>query len=1379
MSLKHLLITVAVCLYLHAPAQQEQYTFSRVDVASGLSHNQVNTILRDRNGFLWFGTMSGLNRYDGYSVKTYRSTADSNTLTDNYISNIWECPGNKLWINSRSDGCLFDLGTERFDRNGNRYLQSLGMPAGTVSAIRKDSKGQYWFIIESKGLYRVSPGQKAGILVYPFPAAAASDSAITQLAEDSFGYIWLVHRSGLLTIMEPSSLQIVHRNTKLQQANKGNYPYQLFIDKDNGLWAWTGDPKGVFYLDPAGSLRILNENSQPHRLNNNLVNGIAQDKSGLIWIATDHGGINLVNKEGFTIRYLVNDPENNKSLAQNSINALYRDPNGIIWIGTYKQGVSYINENISKFAHYKHRASDRRSLPYDDVNRFVEDARGNLWIGTNGGGLLYFDRQQNSFRQYLHNPNDPSSLSNNVVVSLCLDHEQKLWIGTYLGGLNCFDGNRFIHYRHNEADPGSLAEDRVWEILEDAQHQLWVGTLGRGLDRFDRSTGQFIHYRDTGTTPAATQAGFIMALQEDRQGNLWIGTAGGMDLLNKKTGQLTRYSHSADSGSLSNNNVLSILEDAFGRIWVGTREGLNLFEPASSSFRHFTREQGLPDNTILTILEDQQHNLWITTPSGLSNLLLKKDSEGRTNIADIRNYDETSNLQGREFNENAALRTRKGELVVGGPNGFNIITAGYTHPVQENPPIVFTSFQVFNKNINAGDRVNDRVILSRAITETDAITLRFKDNVFSIEYAALDFVHSNGDRYAYKLEGFNKDWLYTDGSQRRATYTNLDPGTYHFKVKALNPEGNWSPEKELTITILPPFWRTPIAIIIYILVVAGILVLARRITVERTRMRYEMEQQRREADRMHAIDSMKTKFFTNVSHEFRTPLSLILSPLDRILKSTHDAQQRTQLQLIQRNAKRLLHLINQLLDFRKMEVQQFVLHPTQSDIIRFVRDISYSFSDIAEQKNISFSVESARESLDMCFDRDKLEKILFNLLSNAFKYTPNNGRVSVYLRCPDEQHIEIRVKDTGIGIPADKHDRIFERFFQHDVPEGMISQGTGIGLAITKEFVRLHEGSVQVESEPDKGTSFIVVLPVRKNGELQALPPTAPTPAPSMSLEPLPAAGTEIAPGSSQKQKSRTILVVEDNEDFRFYLKDNLNRKYQVLEAADGKTGWQKAKEFLPDLVVSDIMMPQLSGIELLRRIKGDPRTAQIPVILLTAMDSEETQLEGYKTGVNDYIAKPFTFEILETRIRNLLAQQQQLKKNIERQREVNPETIAIESADDRFLKMAREAVEKNIGNPDYSVEDLSRDLFMSRVAAYKKILALTRLTPVEFIRHLRLKRAAQLLAQSQLTVAQVAYEVGFNNPKNFARYFKEAFQVLPSQYQKDPPRASPTEAEA
>jgi signal transduction histidine kinase/ligand-binding sensor domain-containing protein/DNA-binding response OmpR family regulator len=1360
--MRFLISVVLLLLSLSVLPQSERYNFSKLDIFSGLSHNQVNAILKDADGFLWFGTMSGLDRYDGYSFKIYRSNPDdSSSLFDNYVLSLYELPDGKMWVLTRGGAGVYDSHTEKFNADYNTYLGSLHLPPGPIRNIVKGNNGRYWFLYDHLGLYLYSNAEKSAVSFRP-DLDVNNSGKIASLKETKDGKLWIVYDSGLLQQYDIRLNKLIFSSSALQNFSTGSKDYNLFLDDDGDVWLWAFN-QGCFLFHPqSNSIKQFNDSSFPSRLNTNLVNQIVQDGNGLIWMATDHGGVNLIDKKNkFNVSYLLNDPRDSRSLSQNSITTIYKDDNRIIWMGTYKQGVNYLNSSIVLFPYYHHQESNATSLPYDDVNRFLEDRSGNIWIGTNGGGLIYFDRKNNRFKQYIHDPNNSSSLSSNVIVSMWMDQEEKLWIGTYFGGLNSFDGKKFIRYKHSDNDSSSLASDNVWEILEDRDRNLWIGTLGGGLDLFDRRSNRFQHHQYLQGAHSNVPLTFISALLQDKKGDLWIGTVYGIALLGKDRTTAGIYQHTKEKNSLSNNTVGCFLEDSKGRIWVGTREGLNLFNEQTKTFQRFTTSDGLPDNVILNVLEDDRQTLWISTPSGLFNAIPEQKENGIG--FSIINYDRMNNLQNLEFNDNAAIKTRAGELVFGGPSGFNIINPSGIQKTVQHPKIIFTSLQILNETVEPGELINDRVLLQQSLTQLKSIDLKYKENVFSIEFAALDFAHSPRDKYAYKLEGFNADWLYTDGKLRRATYTNLDPGHYTLKVKVLNNNGSWSEEKALRISIAPPFWRSATAYILYALLIAGLLYVIRRITLERMGMRFEVQHQRREAERAYMLDQLKTKFFTNVSHEFRTPLTLVISPLDRIIRQLDEGELKGQLNLVQRNAKRLLNLVNQLLDFRKMEVQEVKLHPSIGDIISFVRDISLSFMDIAEKKGIQLAFSSNVDSLEIHFDKDKIEKILFNLLSNAFKYTHDNGMVSINMvyhppvNAEGDGTLAIEVQDTGIGIPADQHEKIFERFFQTDVPESMVNQGTGIGLAITKEFVRLHNGVITVNSEPEKGSCFTVLLPAKKICEPSARTATIPSPA-EISEEPT------LEDGKS-KDKKKTIVIVEDNEDLRFYLKDNLKGQYHVEEAVNGKQGWEKIKQLNPDLVVSDIMMPVMDGVELARKIKNETLTAHIPVILLTAMGSEDRQLEGLKAGVNDYITKPFTFEILASRIRNLLAQQKLLQKRFQKQIEVNPGEVTITPVDEKFLKQALELVEKNMDNAEFSIEDFSRDMYMNRVTLYRKILSITGKTPIEFVRCIRLKRAAQLLEKSGMSIAEIAYEVGFNSPKIFTKAFKEEFGTTPSQY--------------
>ena len=1362
---KLLLICVAITTFGYVAAQNIQYQFSHLNITNGLSHNQVTAIFKDSRGFMWFGTMTGLNRYDGFKFKVFKhSLRDKASLNDDFIEKIQEGPDGKLWVLTRRGFNIYDPLTEKFDQNVEAYLNSLSITAQGLLSIEKDKKGDYWFVNANVGINRYNPISKKSYHFYYRRNDHSSlySTDVSSIAEDSRGDFWVIYTDGVIDKINSKTNKVISRTDILKkQSPVSTLNYTLSIDGQDDLWIHNNASDiGLFYYNPHNKqLKHLSKNSKFSKLNSNIVNNVIQDNKGIIWIATDHGGVNLLDKKDFKIRYLVNREDDKKSVSQNSIVSMYKDNSGIVWIGTYKKGVSYYHEDIIKFPLIRHYPSDPTSLMYDDVNRFVEDEKGNLWIGTNGGGLIYFDRKANKFKQYTHSASNKNSLSNDVIVSLCIDKEQKLWIGTYFGGLDCFDGKTFTHYRHDKNNPASISDDRVWEIFEDSRGVLWIGTLSGGLNRFDREANVFYHYK---IGPNSVQSLYTSAIAEDKNGNLWLGSADGLDVLMRKSNKFVHYSHSdSDPNSLIHNSINNMLIDSRSLIWLATSEGLSMLDPKTNKFKNFQKEDGLPDNTIIDVQEDLNHNLWLSTSNGLSNLVISKNPSGNLTFS-FKSYDETDGLQGLGFNESASLRTSKGEMIFGGANGFNIFRPSTIRSNKIYPLVVLTDFQVFNNSVSPGKEINGHVILNQAISESHSVTLNHNENVFSIEFAALNFFNTDKVKLQYKLKGFDKDWLTADNKVRKATYTNLDPGIYSFKVRATNEEGIYKEQDlDFKIEVLPPFWRTRLAYFVYVLLFAGTLFNIRRRGIKKIRSKFELEQERQEAKRMHELDMMKIKFFTNVSHEFRTPLSLILAPVDKMMKNTEDAEQLKQMEMIGRNARRLLNLVNQLLDFRKMETQELKLHPKRGDIIKFIKEVASSFADVAEKKNIGFVFDSEYDSLDTQFDHDKIERILFNLLSNSFKFTPAGGHISVLLNLfekkgTNRRSLEIKVIDTGIGIPEEKQDKIFERFFQNDVPGSMVNQGSGIGLSITKEFVKLHGGEIKVESVQGEGSCFIVTLPLKS---FQISTPEEPDLSPQSS--------GNSSPVSENKTtgKKSTVLLVEDNDDFRFYLKDNLKDSFNIIEAANGKEGWQKALALHPNLVVSDISMPEMDGIALCQKIKADSRTSHMPVVLLTALTGEEQQLKGLETGASDYMTKPFNFEILLSKIKNILLQQESMRKTYQKQVEVKPTDVVIESPDEQFIQKALLVVERNISNSDFSVEELSSEMYMSRVTLYKKVLAITGKSPVEFIRSVRIKRAAQLLEKGHLTISQIGYKVGFKSQKYFVRSFKAEYNMLPSAY--------------
>jgi signal transduction histidine kinase/ligand-binding sensor domain-containing protein/DNA-binding response OmpR family regulator len=1357
-----------------ASAQNNEFQFSRLDIANGLSHNQVNTMLKDSKGFMWFGTLSGLNKYDGYKFKVYKHIeGDTTSLNDDFIVTIAEGPDNKLWIETRNGYNIYDPATERFSHDIGRYLKSINIPDKGITAVKKDKAGNFWFLNANSGIYKYQERTKTTVHVKYQPNIATSiySNSVTDLASDSKGNIWLVYNQGVLERIDPKSYRVNSRKRISSALPWGlNTGYRVFIDKQDDVWAFVPTySSGVYYLNSTQSVfKHIDKGSGPDGLNTNVVSNLIQDDKDRIWIATDHGGVNLLSKQDFKIKYITNREDDSKTIGQNSIIMLYKDDTGIIWVGTYKRGISYYHESIIKFPLYTHHLSDPGSLSFSDVNKFIEDKHGNLWLGTNGGGLVYFNRKDGSFKKYLHDANNPNSLTNNVIVSMFLDHEQKLWIGTYFGGLDCFDGKIFKHYRHNDAIAGSLSEDRVWSIIEDSDNNLWVGTLAGGLNLLDRKTDIFKNYRLKPGDQQSLYSNYISALLEDRHKNLWIVTSFGVDVLNRQTGRLSHYIHDENNpNSLVNNNTNSVLEDSSGLIWISTREGLSVLDPVKNKFTNITRANGLPDNTVIEMREDNDHNIWASTPNGLSNIIVTRGAD-KLGFRFI-NYNERDGLQGREFTMNAAYKTRNGELIFGGGNGFNIFKPANLRTSKNSPALVFTDFQVFNKSIDVGEKLYGEVILPQAITQTNSVELKHNENVFGIEFAALNYFDADKVKFEYMMQGFDKTWIPANNLTRKVVYTNLDAGGYTFKVRASNP-GFWnSKEIMLHVTILPPWWKNTLAYIVYALAFVGALLYLRHRGIRKIRSQFLLEKEREETQRLHELDLMKIKFFTNVSHEFRTPLSLIMAPVDRIIKQTQEPEIQRQLLLVNRNAKRLLNLVNQLLDFRKMEYQELKLYTRPGNIIGFIRELAYSFTDVAEQKSIDFVFDAEADEFHTSFDQDKVERIIFNLLSNAYKFTQTGGHVSVLLYFKDsgdplQRQLEIKVIDTGIGIQKDKLDRIFEPFFQNDIPGSMLNQGSGIGLSITKEFVRLHGGEITVESEFNQGSCFTVLLPLPEVDK-QLFTDTP------LLLEHTEDALFDLNNNrvaqirETRDGKKPTVLLVEDNDDFRFYIKDNLKDTFNIIEAENGKKGWQKALAQHPNLVVSDIAMPEMNGIELCQKIKNDTRTSHIPVILLTAMAGEEQQLKGLGTGASDYMTKPFNFEILLSKIKNILSQQEHMRKTYQKQVEAKPTEMHVDSPDEVFIKKVLVLIDNNISNPNFSVEELSCDMCMSRYTLYKKILQMTGKTPNELVRQMRLKRAAQLLETGHLTISQICHKVGFKSQKYFVRTFKAEFNTIPSRY--------------
>jgi signal transduction histidine kinase/ligand-binding sensor domain-containing protein/DNA-binding response OmpR family regulator len=1338
-----------------AEAQEKRIAFSNINVNHGLSDNAVKSIYRDNKGFMWFGTNSGLNRFDGYEFEIFRSEAsDSSTLSDNVINVISGSTNGDLWIGTRTGISILDGTTYRFRR---LYLElppsSLCQDINYITALTEGPGGSF-LAGTHNGLFVIDrDGHTLSHMLFDTRSCSSPVNNITSIVSDNNGSYWAGTSGGIIIKFRPGTGSVEKLEAEKDSEPSGRIS-RIFADSDGRLWV--ADMNGLHLYDI-----ILKEwdqgfrNLYGKRFANIQVTGIDEDKHGHVWVSTDGAGAFIFNWAGMAPLNITSLPYTKGSLSGNGLTALYCDREGIVWLGNSRHGIDFYKENIVKFSLFQNYPTSENSLSNNDVNCITEDRNGAIWIGTNGGGLNRYDRKLNLFS---HFSSSPGSLSSNIIVSVLESSDGKIWAGTYMGGLNCLDPATGIVkvYRNDPADSASLSDDRVWDIREDKSGNLWIATLTGGLNHLDVKTGKFRRFNSGNSSLCFN---YLNSINIDGNGNLWISSANGLicfDPVNNKSECF--YSNALVEGSLSDNHVISTFEDCRGLFWVCTNNGLNLMDRNSKTFRVFRETEGLPSHSILRILEDRDSCLWISSRSGLSKLIIRQLNNSSQEVSFV-NYGRNDGLQGKEFSETAAWAGSDGTLWFGGTEGLNAFVPQAIREDPSQPVLVFTGLRIDNIPVGSGEVVNGRVLLDKPLFNTGEIVLKYRENSFTIDFAALNYFFPETIQYSFNLEGFNEKWIHTYGNENYATFSNLDNGIYIFKLKGTNADGIWSVDPvSLTIRVLPPIWKSWYAYMAYLIMILAVLGILRWITLTRERMRMQLEHEQLESRHLHEIDSLKIRFFTNISHELRTPLSLILSPAEKLRSLWKGKPEEKQINLIMQNARRLLFMVNQLLDFRKMEVQGFGYHPSSGDIIGFIRKSVASFEDLAEQKQITLMFNSTTDELVTFFDRSKLEKIIFNLLSNSFKFTHRGGRITVTAGAGESiinesgrfnEEIVITVEDTGIGVPADKIGNLFTNFYQVD--SGTSDQGTGLGLALVREFVNLHEGDISVRSEPGKGSRFTIVLPVRRDAGDSIIDDTVQQSSPDD--------GTEKHFGKSK------ILIAEDDDDLRFYLKDNLKSQYNIFESSNGNEAIAIINKIMPDLVISDILMPGMDGLELCRLIKSDRKTSSIPVILLTGRSREDVQRQSLETGADDYIIKPFNFQLLEARISNLISTRRKLRETYRNNNRIEPSEPTVGSYEDQFLQKALDYVEKNMSNTDYTVEELSHDLGLSRTLLYKKVLMLTGKPPLEFIRSLRLKRAAQLLEKSQLNISEVAFRVGFNDPKYFRKHFKNEYGMLPSRF--------------
>ena len=1333
-----------------------QPRFERIGNQQGLSQSTVLKIFQDKKGFIWFATRDGLNKYDGYNFTVYRHAFNNlNSISSSNITCISEDLNENLWVGTADGGInKMDKETGKFVRfkqtDSRKDISKLN-----ISSIIVTKENQIYAATYGAGLLQIN-GKTESVNWRIIESKPISTNSISQIYQDRNGNLLLGGPYGVFTQIskngEAKSLAIENNLTP-----KRNQITCFYEDaKGNILVGTRGN--GLYKIDliTRKISQILYNKSQIDR--DNLIMSLAYDQSGTLWVGTDSGVILIKNNNFENPIHLQANPDSDTGLSSHAIQGLMVDRDDNVWIGTWEAGLNVHYRNKHKFTLYRHKTNTEQSLLRDKITSIACEDNNKVWIGSNSG-LTLLDRKANFYKHFIVNPSTSSVLNNNDINFLHFDKEGDLFVSTWGAGLRILKkgGNSFTNYNYHI---GQFTPYFTCIQASKIPNKVWIGTQESGLLSFDKLTGNFTPIVELNKKGILSEI-HVNSILEDSEGILWVGSYNnGTFRYNPKTHQIKHFIQSDKPNSIKGNHVFQILEDSQKRIWIATNGGgLCLYLPKTNTFKTWTTEDGLPNNTIKGILEDKHQNLWLATNQGLSEFLIKSNS--------FKNYTQKDGLQGSEFLINAYAQNKNGEMFFGGTGGMNVF-----HPdsLKENnivSSVYITGLRLFNKPVSIEQKKSP---LKKNILATTELTFEANQNVFSFEFTALGFESLKNNHYAYLMEGFDTEWQYV-GTQRSASYTNLNSGVYIFRVKASNNDGVWNPQQAtMKIIILPPWYKSWWAFWIYGCLIVGSIYAFRKVIQVRERFKLDIKIQENKNVQIQELDRLKTNFFTNISHEFRTPLTLIISPLERYLSENKDIEnpQRRRAESIYRNAKQLQKLINQLLDLSKLEAGRLFPEITQSDIIEFTEKITNSFQDLAEQKNISLKFTTTQTQMMAYFDSDIVEKILTNLLSNAFKFSKDWGEinVSIILKPSDNQQIIIKVSDNGIGISQDNLPNIFNRFYQvHDHSQLQIV-GTGVGLSLCKELVELHRGEILVSSKIGEGTTFSVYLPITKNAfESQWIREGENNHENQDNVIKNYVQVLDDQEFNIENKEKPLILIAEDNEDLRAYIKDIFIQDFQILEAENGKCALKIAQENLPDIIISDWMMPQMTGVELCENIKTNVNTSHIPVIILTSKSSNESKLMGLETGADDYITKPFNASLLEVRVKNILENRKRLRELFRNSPKIKVREITLNSSDEHFLERVIKIVEDNMSNINLDIAFLEEELKMSNMQLYRKLKSLTNLSGNEFIKNVRLKKAVQLLESENFNVSEIAYKVGFSDPSYFSRIFKKKYGKAPSDY--------------
>ncbi|WP_188460089.1 two-component regulator propeller domain-containing protein [Marivirga lumbricoides] len=1327
----------------------------------------VATISQDDQGFIWMGTNGlGLFKYNGKDYQSYQFTeSDSMSLSNSLIHVTYVDSKNRLWVGTEKGIDLYNREQDNFlHLNLSRNPKSSGI---SVQAIIENKQGDILVGTHEHGLFKIDNSllKVSQIKVNDVPeirnflinSIVVFDSRVLIGTIDGL-YEW----KDELSVITP--LEFITTNGK----ERINAPIKTMkVDSKGTIWIGStrdglykvdGNENGRYEIEhfPLTSKRILSLLETPRKT---------------ILCGTENDGLFEIDREGKIIHHYLNSKFEINGVKSNSIWSLFLDNKDRIWIGYYNNGVGIYDKLYDRFGDIESKVNDPNSLQASSVTGILEDENGRLWIGMDGGGIDVVDFDKKDFIHLLNTNNTVAKgLASPDVQTLFKDSKGNIWVGTWDDGIYFLKrgSKSFINYSI-ETTKGEMMSNRILSFSEDSNGIIWMGTFSRGIHSFNPDTRKFAVYDQGSFLNERISYSDVRRVYVDSEDNVWIGSNEGLFKLRINSGSYTLTSLSSRFYSNQDNPypslILDIYEDSFKNIWIGTDgAGLCKYDMKTDSFQWVGSETGFNKVTVSTIIEDDQKSIWVGGNNGLSRI----DREDSV----IKNFTVNDGLLSNDFNNNAAYKSKRGLLFFGTYGGINYFNPR-TLPVNLSTPKVYlTDLRIFNKPVKPGDPGSP---LNKVISHTDQITLNHNQSVFTLDYASIDFTRPENIHFAYYLEGFETQWNYVK-SARNATYTNLPAGTYTFKVKAANSDGVWNDQPtELIIKILPPWWLTHTAIALYFLSLLIIFYFVTQFINARLRAKRAIEQERMRHLQEEALNNKKIQFFTNISHEFRTPLTLILSPLNDILRETSAVPEffKGKIKTIHRNTMRLNRLIDELMDFRKLQFNTIPLNIESFNLKDLLSEIVDHFKEEAYHRNIELNFIISDQIKTIWADKGKLEKIVFNLLSNAFKSTANSGKISLHASIRPNHifklieegatlsALEISIEDTGKGIAQEEIGKIFDRFYQIKDRNEQYYSGTGIGLEVVRSFVELHKGDIEVESRVGVGSKFRILIPYEK--EQYDLAGVVSTIEPHTILfnEKVP----EVSGKGEVKEHKRTLLIIEDNLELRNYLIEELRSDYKVLNAEEGQEGLKKAKKYMPDVIITDVIMPNMNGYEFCNQLKGDLNTSHIPVLMLTAKAMPEDWVEGLEAGADVYLNKPFDMNIMKSHLKQLIINREKLFTKFMAGVSKPENDHATSSLDQQFILNIIKYIKENIRETNLNVEKLADDFSLSRSQLYRKIKVLTGLSANELIRKIRLERAKELLQENaNISISEISYLVGFSSPSYFSKSFKDYFGILPNE---------------